>query len=212
MIELVFEWGFFMRDFMLGIFLDTEASGLDAKKHKILEVAFKIVDLKTGIVQDGYESIISTTEEEFNKSDKTSLNINGLTWEIVKRGTPPNLVSNKILEIFKKNNIVRGEAVFICQNPSFDRIFLTQLIDIDSQETLNWPYHWLDLASMYWSFAIKNATQNKTALPWDTGFTKDKIATHFNIGAEEKPHRAMNGVEHLLKCYEAVVGFPEKHS
>ncbi|PCI92411.1 hypothetical protein COB11_07425, partial [Candidatus Aerophobetes bacterium] len=46
-----------MRDFMLGIFLDTEASGLDAKKHKILEVAFKIVDLSTGEVQDNYESL-----------------------------------------------------------------------------------------------------------------------------------------------------------
>ena len=201
-----------MRDFMLGIFLDTEASGLDAKKHKILEVAFKIVDLSTGEVQDNYESIVSTSQEEFTNSDKASLHVNGLTWEVIRQGTPPNLVSDRILEIFKKHNIVRGEAVFICQNPSFDRIFFTQLVDIDSQESMKWPYHWLDLASMYWSFAMKNAEEKNSPMPWDTGFTKDKIAKHFNIGSEDTPHRAMNGVEHLLKCYEAVVGFPEKSS
>ncbi|PCI95914.1 DNA polymerase III subunit epsilon [Candidatus Aerophobetes bacterium] len=197
---------------MLGIFLDTEASGLDAKKHKILEVAFKIVDLSAGEVQDNYESIVSTSQEEFTNSDKASLHVNGLTWEVIRQGTPPNLVSDRILEIFKKHNIVRGEAVFICQNPSFDRIFFTQLVDIDSQESMKWPYHWLDLASMYWSFAMKNAEEKNSPMPWDTGFTKDKIAKHFNIGSEDTPHRAMNGVEHLLKCYEAVVGFPEKSS
>lgn len=197
---------------MLGVFLDTEASGLDAKKHKILEVAFKIVDLSTGEIQDNYESIVSTSQEEFGKSDKASLHVNGLTWEVVRQGTPPNLVSDRILKIFKKNNIVRGEAVFICQNPSFDRVFFTQLVDVDSQESMKWPYHWLDLASMYWSFAMKNAEDKKSPMPWDTGFTKDKIAKHFNIGSEDTPHRAMNGVEHLLKCYEAVVGFPEKSS
>ncbi len=35
--------------------------------------------------------------------------------------------------------------------------------------------------------------------------SKDQIAEYFGISAEEKPHRAMNGVEHLIKCYRAVV-------
>lgn len=201
-----------MRELMLGVFLDTEASGLDARKHKILEVAFKIVDLKSGKLFDTYETIISTSLEEFNQSDKDSLNVNGLTWEMVQKGTPPKIVAEKILDIFKRNNIVRGEAVFICQNPSFDRVFFTQLVGTDEQESRKWPYHWLDLASMYWSYAIKNAEEKRAPLPWETGFTKDKIAKHFNIGSEDTPHRAMNGVEHLLKCYEAVVGFPEKRS
>lgn len=195
---------------MLGVFLDTEASGLNANKHKILEIAFQIVDLKTGKVLDHFESIISTSYEEFTKSDKTSLSVNGLSWDVIQKGIPPKEVSQKIQQIFKDNKIVRGEAVFICQNPSFDRVFFSQLIDPDAQETLKWPYHWLDLASMYWSCAMKAAGQKKSPFPWDTGFTKDKIAQHFAIPSEGKPHRAMNGVDHLLKCYEAVVGFPDK--
>ena len=56
---------------------------------------------------------------------------------------------------FARNKIKRGEAVFICQNPYFDRAFFAQLIDPDTQEKNLWPYHWLDLASMFWVEAIR---------------------------------------------------------
>ncbi len=199
-----------MRLDMLGIFLDTEANGLDAKKHKIIEIAFKIVDLSSGQIHDEFENIITMSEDEWSDSDSSSLHVNGFTWNDVAQGISLDKVSDKIQSIFKKNNIVRGEAVFICQNPSFDRIFFSQLINIDAQEKLNLPYHWLDLASMFWSSAMEKSKDNKNLLPWKTGYTKDKIAKHYEIGSEEMPHRAMNGVDHLLKCYEAVVGFPEK--
>ena len=96
---------------------------------------------------------------------------------------------------FDKFKIKRGDAAFICQNPSFDRAFFCQLIDSDKQELLNWPYHWLDLASMYWATSLKQGR-----LPWETGFSKDRIAAVYQIGPEKKPHRAINGVDHLLSC------------
>ena len=114
------------------------------------------------------------------------------------------------MKLFDKHDIKRGEAVFICQNPSFDRIFFSQLIDVDTQEKLLWPYHWLDLASMYWAEAIRKAKGGEEKYPWMTGCSKDKIATALELPKEVKPHRAMNGVNHLLLCYESVVGFPEK--
>ena len=104
--------------------------------------------------------------------------------------------------------MIRKKAVFICQNPSFDRGFFSQLIDPDTQEDLNWPYHWLDLASMYWAISMDKAKKQNCPFPWETGISKDLIASHYNLPAEDKPHRAMNGVDHLLICYEAVVGFP----
>lgn len=199
-----------MRLDMLGIFLDTEANGLDSNKHKIIEIAFKIVDLSTGKTCDQFEKIISMSEDDWKKSDASSLEVNGFTWEDIQKGLSSDLVASNIKQIFEKNNVVRGEAVFICQNPSFDRIFFSQLINIDSQEKLKLPYHWLDLASMFWSTAMEKSKNNKDLLPWKTGYTKDKIAKHYKIGSEQTPHRAMNGVDHLIKCYEAVVGFPEK--
>jgi DNA polymerase-3 subunit epsilon/oligoribonuclease len=195
---------------MLGIFLDTETNGLDAKVHKILEIAFKLVDVSNGALIDSFESLVSIQESDWKLSDPVSLKVCGLTLKDLEQGLPVEEVSSQVKALFKQHHLIRGKAVFICQNPSFDRSFFSQLIDIASQEQLYLPYHWLDLASMYWGSSMKEAKEGKTQFPWDTGFTKDKIAQKFHLEAEAHPHRAMNGVDHLLKCYEAVVGFPEK--
>lgn len=195
---------------MLGIFLDTETNGLNAKKHKILEIAIKILDLSTGELKCAYETPIAISKEDWALSDSISLSINGFKWITSSKGRVISDVAQDIERLFKQFNIKRGQAIYICQNPSFDRIFFSQLFDPDLQEKNHWPYHWLDLASMFWALAMHDAKENGSPYPWVIGCTKDKIAQHFNLGSEESPHRAMNGVNHLIKCYESVVGFPEK--
>ncbi|MBS0606717.1 MAG: exonuclease domain-containing protein [Parachlamydiales bacterium] len=197
---------------MLGIFLDSETNGLNAMKHRIIEIAFKIIDVRTGELKDQFQSHISASFEEWEKSDPASLQVNGFTWPEVSQAASPKSVGESIIKLFNKHDIKRGEAVFICQNPSFDRIFFSQLIDVDTQEKLLWPYHWLDLASMYWAKAIHKTQLGEGKYPWETGCSKDKIATALSLPKEEKPHRAMNGVNHLLLCYESVVAFPDKKS
>jgi len=194
---------------MLGIFLDTETNGLNAQKHKILEIAYKIVDVNTGKIKNEFEAMIYQPKEEWDKSDPESLEVNGFKWEEVSLGKQIRIVAEEIVGSFERNGIRRGQAVFVCQNPSFDRVFFSQLVDPDLQETLQWPYHWLDLASMYWAKSIAHAKQKQALFPWETGFSKDKIALTFKLPCEKQPHRAMNGVNHLLLCYEAVVGFPD---
>lgn len=192
---------------MLGIFLDTETNGLNPQKHRILEIAFQIVDVFTGDVKESFQSLISLTTDEWKKSDPESLKVNGFQWEETTKGSSPEAAGKKIQEIFTKNGIKRGNAVFICQNPSFDRVFFSQLIDTDFQEKLLWPYHWLDLASMYWAEAMRKGKSGRGNYPWETGYSKDKIAVTYQLPREAQPHRAMNGVKHLLLCYEHVVGF-----
>lgn len=193
---------------LLGIFLDTETNGLNPQKHKIIEIAFQIIDLKTGACKDSFESVIAISIEDWQKSDLKSLEVNGLNWQIVHQGLPSQLVAQQIQECFAKNQISRGKAVFICQNPSFDRAFFSYLIDPELQEVLLFPYHWLDLASMYWVVAIRQAKTGLKLFPWETGCSKDAIAKAYSLGSEQHPHRAMNGVLHLLLCYKAIVGFP----
>lgn len=193
---------------MLGIFLDTEANGLNPYKHKIIEIAFQILDMFDGQLKDTFHSVISVSPEDWQRSDPESLQVNGFIWEEVSQGSSAETVGQKIQECFTKNRIKRGEAVFICQNPSFDRIYFSQLIDPDVQEKLLWPYHWLDLASMFWSEAIKKSALGIGKYPWETGYSKDKIALSYQLPPEEQPHRAMNGAKHLLLCYKTVVGFP----
>lgn len=195
---------------MLGIFLDTEANGLNYKKHKLIEIAFRILDMETGEEKDRYESVVFQTFDDWQFSDLDSLQINGFTWEEISYGKKSETVAQDIQQIFLRNKIQRGEAVFICQNPSFDRAFFAQIVDPDLQENLLWPYHWLDLASMFWAESMQKAKTETGPMPWLTGFSKDKIAVAYELPGEEKPHRAMNGVNHLIVCYEAVVGFPKK--
>lgn len=201
---------FSKRTDLLGIFLDTETNGLNAKKHKIIEIAFQIVDLKTGICKDCLESIVAISLEDWQKSDPKSLEINGFNWEIICQGLPPSVIAQQIQHCFAKNQITRGKAVFICQNPSFDRAFFSYLIDPDLQEKLLFPYHWLDLASMHWAEAVHKAKNGLGLFPWETGCSKDAIAQVYSLEREQHPHRAMNGVIHLLLCYKEVVGFPNK--
>ena len=195
---------------MLGVFLDTETSGLNPHKHKILELAYKIIDVKSGDLKHSFETIVFQPQDEWQKADPESLKINGFSWEQISQGTKADQLAETIIVTFKDWDIKKGSAVFICQNPSFDRAFFSQLIDPDIQEALGWPYHWLDLASMYWAENIRKGKNQLGPFPWETGVSKDRISSVYRLPPEDKPHRAMNGVNHLLLCYEAVVGFPEK--
>ncbi len=192
---------------MLGIFLDSETNGLNAQKHQLIEIAYKVVDVRTGALREEFQAVIFQPEEVWQLSDPTSLEVNGFTYDEIRKGQKSAVVSEQIQEAFQKLKIKRGSAVFICQNPSFDRAFFSQLIDADRQEALRWPYHWLDLASMYWAESIRLGKREPSRFPWETGFSKDRIAATYRLSPEAKPHRAMNGVNHLLLCYEAVVGF-----
>ena len=195
---------------MIGVFLDTETNGLNSQIHRVVEIAFKIVDLSTGELKEEYQTLVAQPIEVWEKSDQGSLRVNGFKWDEVSKGKPPRHVSQTIIDIFTQFKIRRKKAVFICQNPSFDRVFFSQLIDADTQELLSWPYHWLDLASMYWAIMLHKKRETQGPLPWETGVSKDLIASQYKLPKEAKPHRAMNGVNHLILCYEAVVGFPEK--
>ncbi len=191
---------------MLGIFLDIETNGLNTQKHKIIEIAYKIVDVRTGEVLESFETILRHPFKEWKQSNPSSLQVNGLSWEDIKGGMKPEKVADIVKESFSRYNITRRNAVFICQNPSFDRAFFCQLIDADVQEELEWPYHWLDLASMHWMHCLVGGKGG--VLPWETGLSKNEIAAFYHLPIEKRPHKAMNGVNHLLLCYQTFVKFP----
>lgn len=192
---------------MIGIFLDTETNGLNFYKHRILEIAIVLLDLKTGKVLDTLDCIVSQSPEIWDQSDPNSLKVNGFTFDMLKGGKSEHQVAREIIEMFDRHGIIRGKAVYICQNPSFDRIYFSQLIPPETQESKLWPYHWLDLASMHWALSIrKHKEKESSSLPWEIGLSKDRIAGYYKIGPESSPHRAINGVNHLIECYKKVVG------
>lgn len=193
---------------MFGIFLDLETTGLDSTQHRVVEIGLKIVRLSTGELLDSYESLVLQSEAVWAKHDPVSIQVNGMTFERVSQGQPEEVVGAAITEIFQGLKISRGNAVFICQNPSFDRAFFSQLVPTYQQEKFRWPYHWLDLASMYWAHKLQKVVDAGDAFPEGITLSKNAIAADYGLEPEAAPHRAMNGVDHLLLCYEKVVGWP----
>lgn len=191
---------------MLAIFLDIEATGLDFFQHRAIDIALKIVDLSTGEVKGTYQSVIKQSEEVWERRDPVSMAVNGYVWETVVKGKFPSEIREEIIALFSKFGIAKGSAFYICQNPAFDRGFFSQIIDLYTQEKLKWPYHWLDLASMYFALVV----HAKTSLPETINLSKNEIASVYHLPPESTPHKAINGVDHLILCYEAVVGFSER--
>lgn len=188
---------------MKGIFLDTETSGLNPRIHSLLEIAFLVIDLQSGKELCRFESLLLPSPQEWEKRDLKSLEINGLNWEkLSEQGRPAQEVADAIIFLFSSQGIQRKKAVFICQNPSFDRTFFGNLISPETQEKLLWPYHWLDLASMHWALSLEKAHQGKGPPPWEIGLSKDSIASYYHLPEEDRPHRAINGARHLLTCYK----------
>lgn len=191
---------------MQAIFLDIETTGLDAMQHVVIDVAFQVVNLTNGQREDFYQSIVKQPLEVWQRSDPASMEINGYRWEQTADGKEPAQVRQEIIEKLTKLRIERGSAVFICQNPSFDRGFFMQLIDVYTQESLHWPYHWLDLASMYWALLTEKNVQQGRPFPEKMNLSKNEIAKAFQLPEEALPHHAMQGVEHLISCYQAIFG------
>src|SRR5262245_2773238 len=111
---------------MQAIFLDTETTGLDPFHHKLLEIAFKVVDIPSGEEKLAYQSIVKQPIEIWEQRDPGSVEINGFTWEKVLQGKEEKIIREEIIQLFKNVKIERGTSVFICQNPAFDRNFFAQ--------------------------------------------------------------------------------------
>lgn len=190
---------------MLAIFLDTETTGLDPFKHDVIDIALKIIDLCSGKEVASYQSLIKLSLQKWEKRDPGSMLINGYSWDQISTGKDLLLVGEEIKELFSKFPIERGRAFFVCQNPGFDRAFFGQMVDFYTQDKLNWPYHWLDLASMYWFYVSAQCKKDGIPLPDKINLSKNCIAEAFGILPESEPHQAMNGVNHLISCYFALL-------
>ncbi len=191
---------------MLSIFLDLETTGLDPQIHVPIEIALKIIDMGSGEQKGEYEAIIQLTQEEWDRRDHASVKIHGMTREQLEQGKNLKSVSSEIVSLFTELGVQRERAVFICQNPGFDRSFFGQIVSIYEQQRLNWPYHWLDFASMFWALIARQTVEGHIAFPHRLNLSKNAIAARYQVPPEPDPHRAMNGVDHLLLCYKTVIG------
>ena len=190
------------------IVLDTETTGLDSSKAKLLEIALKVVNTETGECLGSFQSVVTLSEKEWRDADPGALKINGFTWEDIQSyGRSRNDIAVDICGLFSNLKLTPSTAFFLCQNPSFDRAFFSQLCPLSVQKTFRFPYYWLDFASMNWALTAKDIVSGEVK-PFCIPFSKDAIACQRGLSSEGKPHKAMNGVDHLFLLYTEIIGFP----
>lgn len=179
---------------MKHVFLDTETTGLDFNLHVPIEICLIISDSDNNIV-DFYHSFINISEEDYKNADPQALKVNGFSLsECRKNENDLSKTKEGIVNFLQYNEINKDNSFFMCQNPSFDRPFFQKIVDLETQKQLNLPYHWLDLASMFW---IEFSSQKVI-----TSLSKDSIAFELGLPPEEKPHSALRGALHLYECYK----------
>lgn len=189
---------------MKAIFLDLETTGLDPQIHQPIDLALKVIDITNGGLIGEYQTLIRQPKDLWEYHDPVSVEINGYSWEDISRGKDSQVVREEIITLFDQWQIQRGKAVFICQNPAFDRAFFIQIIDVYTQERLLWPYHWLDFASMYWALLARRQADQRQPFPEELCLSKNVIAKLYDLPEEAHPHHAMQGVDHLISCYNAI--------
>ena len=195
---------------MKAVFLDTETDGLDPDVNTALEIAVCIYDLHTMTCIDEYSSFIRCSERQWCFGTSEAHKVNGILWDDVKDAKESSEVCDDLCELFVTHEIDKINSVFICQNPYIDRSFFPQIMSLETQQELELPYHWLDLATMYWMKMltpknIKGRTLTYYPAIGVVPLSKDAIANALGIHPEKKPHRAMNGVKHLIACYKALL-------
>lgn len=183
---------------MKAVFVDIETTGLDFEKHVALDLCVAIVNLDVRDEMHTFMRFIRCSEQDWENADPEAMKINNIlrdAHDIISSSIES--VASDLAVFLEDHGIVRDKAFFICQNPSFDRVFFHRILPQRVMSDLNMPYHWLDLASMYWSkyYACCYPT------PEEISLSKDSIARCLGLEEEPKPHTSLGGVHHLIKCY-----------
>lgn len=91
---------------VIEIVLDTETTGLDYTKERIVE--FAAVRLENGVIKDSFETLINPQQH----IRKSSIAVHGITEEMVQDAPKEEEVINKILEFIGDYPIVAHNAIF----------------------------------------------------------------------------------------------------
>ena len=171
--------------------LDIEATGLDPRKCAILSV---------GIVSYGerlsefYREYYPFEGAEVNRE---SMKINGLDIDKLERAStndPKNVVDD-VRTFLKANscNVTAG------QNPSFDRDFINAYAE---RYGINFrlPIWMLDMHSVCLAYMLEKGIEVPRKPDGGLFLSGDAILAFAGLGAEPKPHNALNGARYEFEA------------
>ena len=168
----------FKKDLLL---IDTELSGLDVDRHEVLQLAAVLLDKKTLKEKKSFVSYVRP--KKWNDRDLRSMQVNGITWEMVK--SAPNLaqVIKKFNAVFPAKKVILSYYVGVA-----DINFLQAAY---KKAKSRWPfdYHYFNIWGLFFSFLAKhNLLSSKKDF---AGFGLESLLKHFKIKIPLSMHDAL---------------------
>ena len=162
---------------------DLETTGLDCRRHEIIEIGLLLVRQKSLEIFDSWAMKVKPVHIETANAE--ALRINGWNAQEWKDAT----CLRDALEVYSKKT---HGAIFLSQNITFDWLFLDQAFESTGVPDLL-DYHRLDLPTMSWLFSRRRQDLTRLNLK--------ELCRFFNIGEEPMPHRAIHGAR---RAYEVL--------
>ena len=169
-------------------FLDVETTGSVFGYHEIVDIAAVRTVPDAAIILGKWHKRIRPRHPERFSSYARELN-----------GYTPELwVDAEELTVQLWNEFVTfvRDCVPVCHNPSFDRAFITLAAAQQGILELGLDYHWIGTESLSWPL------YKQGALP---SLSLESLCLSFEVGAEPRPHTALNGALACRRVYQALM-------
>lgn len=169
------------------LFVDTETTGLDVKKHEVIEVAWIHTGPDPRDIKEKY--LARMMPLDLAAADPDALRING--FDEVKWKTGPLSTQGEVAERFHK---LSQKKVLVGQNVGFDEAFMTKLLASNGLVPA-WHYQKVDTIALAWPLYTLGDLG---------GVSLDKLCTFLGIKQERK-HSADADVESCYRVYLALM-------
>lgn len=168
----------FNQDLLL---IDLESTGLDVRKHELIEIAAIRLDKKTLKEKQRFESYIKPTN--WRKRDPEAMAVNNIKYEQLAAAPSLKAVLQKFTKTFSPNSVILSHY-----GGNMDVIFLDAAY---KKSGLKYPYdhHTFNIWVMCYAYMAKIAKLNSRKR--FSGFHLEDVAEHFKISVPENRHTAL---------------------
>lgn len=170
--------GNFKKDLLL---IDLEMTGLVPNKHEIVQLSAVLLDKKTLKEKTWFNAYIKP--KKWKSRDLESMQVNGLTWELLKEAPDLRVVLKSFSQKFKPKEVILANYGGL-----LDFTFLKEAY-AKSGVKWNFDYHYFNLwCVFYWELARSNSLKNAKQF---AGFKLDELVKKFNIKIQGARHDAL---------------------
>lgn len=174
------------------VILDTETTGLDASKDKVIELALVCVcvDLQTG-QPTGPVEVYDGLQDPGMPMPKIARDITGIT---------DTMLAGQQLDMARIDSLLAGADLVIAHNAGFDRPFVEDILP--QTRELDWACSFADIDWTAAGHSSAKLSYLASALGWFYDAHRAEMDCHalLTVLLAELPGLGVNGLAHLLTC------------